>query len=566
MIVLGASMGYYRKLSLQMCIIFAVVGGEACKPHLDSDLKNAVDRRCGKGCEDKSTLENGVPYLPDDGPSPAAIARVKGDRGNKIQKKNHWATPYNIAILNAAARQLRAEFAGNSGSRSPADPLVVGDMSAQKGGRLLGHASHRMGLDTDVSFYDTRGEGPQGKPIDKFVNYVESANRKYFDAPRNLRFVELLNQEAAKCGTKISFIFAGPSIVARLLKQLRLRGSSESSAAFLARTHLTVWPKKHDDHFHVRVARMNSEYCKNGGGQSSQTSPNIPNTSGSGSSTGPWSEPGASNYPTQPLGSGPPENVPQFDERLDEEYAPVGEDCGHFRALKSMKAKVYATWYENPVPGPQESSRFEKGQTVQINRDKIVLCMDTHRTRGGLRLMEFTLNESPDDERSAPITLVAPQANFEETANPDAPESGDGSNFSEDLQEPLNDSPRQELNCKNVQGGDLFVTRLNGVILHEIDANNRRIGNLLGQLQAGDVVSRISSISQAQKSGNDDDPAPTQWLKVHVESGASAGQTGVVADTYLDDYTKCRGPRTPQQDSPSPGSLPYDRTVPVRPF
>lgn len=57
-----------------------------------------------------------------------------------------YGTPEMIEVLRAAAEEMAWVL-------PDADPLMVGDISAPKGGKLSGHKSHRGGVDADLGLY-----------------------------------------------------------------------------------------------------------------------------------------------------------------------------------------------------------------------------------------------------------------------------------------------------------------------------------------------------------------------------------------------------------------------------
>src|SRR5256885_14407534 len=68
----------------------------------------------------------------------------------------HHGVPRFVAAIERAASKVAAERPGGP-------MLLVGDLSAPKGGRISGHASHRTGRDVDLLLYMTT---PEGAPVD----------------------------------------------------------------------------------------------------------------------------------------------------------------------------------------------------------------------------------------------------------------------------------------------------------------------------------------------------------------------------------------------------------------
>ena len=84
-------------------------------------------------CYTKS-LRNGV-QLPD---NPALYRRWTPSKA--------WGTPEMIEVLSSAAEEMAWVM-------PDVDPVVVGDISTKRGGKLRGHKSHRGGVDADIGLY-----------------------------------------------------------------------------------------------------------------------------------------------------------------------------------------------------------------------------------------------------------------------------------------------------------------------------------------------------------------------------------------------------------------------------
>ncbi len=111
------------------------------------------------------SLVGGVPMV--DGPG----------RMLRMEPWKSYATRYNIAILDGVLRHWAKRF--------PEDrPLLVGNMSAAKGGRLRPHSTHRSGRDVDLSY-------PQKVIAGEEYNWREM-NARNLDADRTWGLLELL--------------------------------------------------------------------------------------------------------------------------------------------------------------------------------------------------------------------------------------------------------------------------------------------------------------------------------------------------------------------------------------
>lgn len=160
--------------------------------------------------------------------------------------------------------------------RRPGPPLVVGDLSAQTGGKIPRHASHRTGRDVDLLFYATT---PEGVPVEnpgflKFgpdgLAYVPErlGGPSYLrlDVERQWLLTKALLENP---DANVQWIFVSEPVEALLIEYARARGE-DPDLVFRA---LSVMKQPsnglpHDDHFHVRTACLPDEAlagCEGGG-------------------------------------------------------------------------------------------------------------------------------------------------------------------------------------------------------------------------------------------------------------------------------------------------------------
>jgi len=131
--------------------------------------------------------------------------------------------------------------------------LQIGDVSAQPGGPISGHASHQVGLDGDTSYYNhsLREQNPQN--VNGFeVNYVvNGALTADFDLERNFAIARLL------AGTgRLNRIFVNAVVKKALCAYAAgLPDVADGPMASVTDTlrRLRPW-NGHDDHMHVRVS------------------------------------------------------------------------------------------------------------------------------------------------------------------------------------------------------------------------------------------------------------------------------------------------------------------------
>ena len=168
------------------------------------------------------------------------------------------------AILRAAASVEQA-FPGGV-------PLVVGDLSAQTGGKIPRHNSHRSGRDVDFLFFITT---PTGIPIRNpgFLalgadGFVELPDGSYglLDVAREWHFLKTLLTDAE---ANVQFLFMSRELEARLI-QYALAKESDLALIWHAQT-VMLQPGDslpHGDHVHMRIACRADESvtgCSGGG-------------------------------------------------------------------------------------------------------------------------------------------------------------------------------------------------------------------------------------------------------------------------------------------------------------
>ena len=170
-----------------------------------------------------------------------------------------FGTPTLVAAVVRAAEKVACEY--------PETELAVGDMSAETGGRISGHRSHRGGRDVDFAYFATDLFGDPVSPtplvrFDRFGVGVRDDEVLLFDAARNWTLVEsLLEDEDAD----VQWIFVSRGIKALLLEwgidHARDIRTVERAVDVLKQPGDSA---PHDDHCHVRIfCPQNGEgtYC-----------------------------------------------------------------------------------------------------------------------------------------------------------------------------------------------------------------------------------------------------------------------------------------------------------------
>lgn len=176
---------------------------------------------------------------PHQGSLVAAVPMNEGP-GRSLRAKpwKRWATAYNVATLDRVFRRWA--------QKHPRSPILVGNLSARKGGRLRPHQSHRSGRDVDLGYIQKKG-------VYRELNW-RRMHRGNFDAKRTWELIELLLQTG-----RIEKIFIDRSLQVLLYRYARRTG--RYSRARLRRVlqypgrsgrAIILHSKGHIDHMHLR--------------------------------------------------------------------------------------------------------------------------------------------------------------------------------------------------------------------------------------------------------------------------------------------------------------------------
>lgn len=165
-------------------------------------------------------------------------------------------------------------YAGAATRGRAADPpLVVGDLSGPRGGKLRGHASHRAGRDVDLLFFYTT---PAGVPLAS-PGFVKVGPDGLAEVPGPQRFARLdvpRTWALAKAlltspHADVEWLFVAEWVEAMLLAHARAAGERDHLLYRAANVmHQPKDSAAHDDHFHLRIACADDELmvgCVNGG-------------------------------------------------------------------------------------------------------------------------------------------------------------------------------------------------------------------------------------------------------------------------------------------------------------
>lgn len=251
-------------LALSLCVGLGLLGAAASRPEAVS----------AKG----EALAAAVPSLPASARKSRSVGFAwKGrlDRSVLLKPGPHvrYVTEYAAAGHFYGTWQLvqlleRAAF--GVARRAPGSRLSVGEMSAQTGGNIAGHASHESGRDVDLGFYmlDVAARPYEAFAFSQFDAQglgIKPNQGLRFDVRRNWELVARLVTDGE---ARVQYIFVAPTIRQLLLnegKRLKApQGVLDRAARVMVKpsgTHL------HDNHFHVRI------YCAPGDRPKCQDAP-----------------------------------------------------------------------------------------------------------------------------------------------------------------------------------------------------------------------------------------------------------------------------------------------------
>ncbi len=164
-----------------------------------------------------------------------------------------WGTRELVTLLERAAAHVAR--------RLPGARLSVGELSAERGGRISGHRSHQNGRDVDIALYmlDARG-----RPFDPFGFAAFDARGHGLTPNEGLRFDdarnwELVSRLVTDPDARVQYIFVADSLKARLLATGRRRRAPRRVLERVeAVLHQPSHGHPHRNHFHVRI------YCPPG--------------------------------------------------------------------------------------------------------------------------------------------------------------------------------------------------------------------------------------------------------------------------------------------------------------
>ncbi len=182
------------------------------------------------------------------------------------QSSHYFGRPRLVHALEKAAADVSRQAPGGA-------PLFIGDLSAQTGGRIPGHDSHRSGRDVDILFLVMT---PSGVPISSpgFVRIesdglgVAQGSKDYVRIDIDREWL-LLRSLLTSPEIGVQFMFVCHDVEALLIDHARALGEPPE-LVWRAET-VMLQPSDslpHDDHVHLRIACSPDEAiagCSGGG-------------------------------------------------------------------------------------------------------------------------------------------------------------------------------------------------------------------------------------------------------------------------------------------------------------
>jgi penicillin-insensitive murein DD-endopeptidase len=179
-----------------------------------------------------------------------------------------WGNPRLVRAIERAAAAVVA-------ARPDSPPLIVADLSAEPGGQIARHRSHRTGRDADLLFYVV---APDGRPIvntgfhrfgkDGIAAVDDDRTFVRIDVDRTWLLVKsLVSDDEAQ----IQWLFVARWLEAMLVEHALARGEADEIVARAQKVlHQPSDSFAHDDHIHARIACTADEAvrgCRGGGHQ-----------------------------------------------------------------------------------------------------------------------------------------------------------------------------------------------------------------------------------------------------------------------------------------------------------
>jgi len=165
----------------------------------------------------------------------------------RLSRNRNWGTPRIVAYIE--------KFAADAKAKDGWPGLLIGDMSQPRGGPVGGHASHQLGLDTDIWLRSSPGRRLSLAERESLNSIsVLTKNRKKIN-PDTWKPAYLKLYRRAVSYKEVGLIFVNPVIKRRLCKD------AGKDRKWLRKVR--PW-RGHYSHFHVRLTcAKGDKQCKN---------------------------------------------------------------------------------------------------------------------------------------------------------------------------------------------------------------------------------------------------------------------------------------------------------------
>lgn len=179
------------------------------------------------GCSDDS-LQDGV-LLPD---LPLFFSRMR---------PNHaWGTHEMVDLIVDTSRHMQWLM-------PEADPIAIGEISAQRGGALYGHKSHRGGVDADIGIFHSGGKMPQNQFDDPGGEFDVEANWTFISAMLDTGRVDMILLDHGHIARLRAYTLRAGLLTDEEADELFVGDDAWGSSGVIRHA------PGHRDHLHVRV-------------------------------------------------------------------------------------------------------------------------------------------------------------------------------------------------------------------------------------------------------------------------------------------------------------------------
>jgi murein endopeptidase len=170
--------------------------------------------------------------------SPRKLPR-KGTGFTKKNDKAPYGTDETVALLSWVCDRMTKMYPGTV-------PLVIGDLSSKKGGRLKPHASHQSGRDIDFGYYFKNNQR---------LDHFKTASRDLMDVEKTWALLSLLMETG-----QVQYLFIDKRLHKPLYKHARAIGWSQDELERLFEAPLGKRKRSgiirhipgHKHHVHIR--------------------------------------------------------------------------------------------------------------------------------------------------------------------------------------------------------------------------------------------------------------------------------------------------------------------------